>query len=202
MLKRVDADTFAADADEEIRILAKASGNDGHKDARFRYVTMLTRESINGHPGATFDVVQGVRMLSCIVEFAVGADGARYDLFQMVDGSESDLDVSLTPVSTGTTVQFRVRGVPVPALAGAPRRSGAAAGRRRSGAAPGRKRKAARKTRKRAKRATAGRATAKSAPKRKTAKRKTAKRKGPRLHGKRAPVKKGTRGGRRKGGRR
>jgi hypothetical protein len=114
MLRRVGPDTFEGPTGDTVRIIAIAQDNGGVEAARFRYGTaQLPPLQIQGRPGCSFVVATPTTMFGCVVVFAPGAAGARYDLFEVLPNSTlSDLQVSVTP-AFGPLVQFRIRGVAV-----------------------------------------------------------------------------------------
>lgn len=120
MLTRENADTFNADTASTVTLVVDS--DDGAPSATFRYAGQpLPKKTIGGDPGCAFDVVSGTKMFSTAVVFGQG-NAPRYDLFE-VDGNglRQPLNVSLTPTTTGPTIQLRIKGLAVPALAAAPR---------------------------------------------------------------------------------
>ncbi|CAN5775976.1 hypothetical protein BH18ACI5_BH18ACI5_06700 [soil metagenome] len=119
MLIRVDLSTFQAQTGDTVHVFVKARSNGGVEDATFFYAGHpLDLDVINGHPGCTFDVVAGSKMLTCTATFS-GAGGA-YDFFQLDDnGGESSLQETLTP-DLGPVIQLEIDGVAVAVLAGDP----------------------------------------------------------------------------------
>src|SRR5262245_20409606 len=116
MLHRLDADTYQCNAGDTVTIVAQS--DDGAPSATFRYLKKLTTQQIQGNPGRTFDVVEGVKMFACAVVFGQGA-APRYDLFEVdAAGVLVDLDFPITP-DMGPTAQFRIDGLPVAVLAAA-----------------------------------------------------------------------------------
>jgi hypothetical protein len=119
MLTRVGPDTFSAPADSSSTIVAQS--DDGAPSATFSYGTALPTQTIQGLPGCTFDVDSGLKMFRCVVVFGQGP-APRYDLFEVdANGLLVDLNLPLTPTTTGTMRQVRIRGVEVPAVAATPR---------------------------------------------------------------------------------
>jgi hypothetical protein len=125
MLTRVGPDSFTADTDSTTTIVAKS--DDGAPSATFRYGKKLPPLEIQGLPACRFDVVSGAKMFGCTVVFGQGA-APRYDLFEVdANGLLVDLDMPLTPTTTGTMRQAGILGVGVPELAAAPRKAKAKA---------------------------------------------------------------------------
>jgi hypothetical protein len=115
MLTRVGPDSFTADTDSTTTIVAQS--DDGAPSATFRYGKALPPLEIQGLPGCRFDVVSGAKMFGCTVVFGQGA-APRYDLFEVdANGLLVDLDLPLTPNTTGTMRQASITGVGVPEVA-------------------------------------------------------------------------------------
>jgi hypothetical protein len=147
MLTRVGPDSFTADTDSATTVVAKS--DDGAPSATFRYGKKLPPLEIQGLPACKFDVVAGAKMFGCTVVFGQGA-APRYDLYEVdANGLLVDLDMPLTPNTTGTMRQASITGVGVPELA-------PAAGARRA------KAKAKPKARKKAKRSKKARGSKKA----------------------------------------
>jgi hypothetical protein len=138
MLQRVGPDTFEAPTGDTIQVIAIASNNGGLEVARFRYgADRRPATTILTHPGCSFVVKTPVTMLGCVVVFAPGAATARYDFFEVdANGTTIDLQVSAADPAFGPLVQFRIRGVAVPAMAGAAAPRGLAPAARRRSAPP------------------------------------------------------------------
>jgi hypothetical protein len=118
MLTRVGPDTFSAPTNSTSTIVARS--DDGAPSATFSYGTALPPQTIQGLPGCTFTVTPGLKMFRCVVIFGQGA-APRYDLFEVdANGLLVDLVMPLTPATTGTMRQARIRGVALPAIAMAP----------------------------------------------------------------------------------
>jgi hypothetical protein len=123
MLIRVAPSRYRGQAGETVRIAAVPQNNADVSFAVFRYGNqVLPTVPVQGHPGCQFVVGDGAVMFGTIVTFAPNAPNARYDLFEEVNGTLSDLQFPVEALF-GPAAQFQIDGVPVAVLAGAPVRT-------------------------------------------------------------------------------
>ena len=111
MLRRVNAALFEAPAGARIQVVAAAQENNGVNDARFEYAgQILPRETILGLPGCSFTVADARKGLEAAVVFDPAAPGsARYDLFEVENGTTLDLHKSTRHLDLSPLISFTIK---------------------------------------------------------------------------------------------
>src|SRR5262245_19630047 len=132
MLRRVNAALFEAPPGARIQLVAESRDNNGVNEPTFEYAQrILPRETILGLPGCSFTVDDSSERLEAQVVFDAGAPGsARYDLFEVENGVQSNLQKSTKNSESSPLISFTIDPVPLAVAAGAaPPRAAMATGK-------------------------------------------------------------------------
>ncbi len=119
MLKRISSSLFQAPTGTPVQIVARSRDNNGVNAATFRYAqTDLKRQTIQGLPGCSFNVLLNQRSFSALVVFDPGVKpSARYDLFEVdTDGTLSDMNEATFP-DADPDIAFSIEGTAAAAAA-------------------------------------------------------------------------------------